>query len=69
MHRFSYKLSGWMFDQGPILAPNLEAAKSEIRKRLGVSRLPKGITVWDLADRPMCRYRPVQDPPQPLLAC
>lgn len=69
MHTYSYQIPGWMFHLGPIAAPDLEAAKAEIRKRLGVSRLPKGIRVWDVAARPMHRYRPVSESLQPLFGC
>ena len=36
---------------------SLEAAKAEIRQRLSVSRLPLGLQIWDLAERPLARWR------------
>ncbi|GLH67744.1 hypothetical protein [Geothrix edaphica] len=44
-------------EYGPVEAESLEAAKAQIRKRLGVSRLPLGFQVWDLAERPLTRWR------------
>jgi len=44
-------------EYGPLEAESLEAAKAQIRKRLGVSRLPLGFQVWDLAERPLTRWR------------
>jgi len=54
---FGYKLSGFFMEYGPIEADNLDAAKSQIRQRLGVSRLPLGVQIWDLAERPLTRWR------------
>jgi len=44
-------------EYGPIEASSLEAAKAQIRQRLGVSRLPLGVQIWDLAERPLTRWR------------
>jgi coproporphyrinogen III oxidase-like Fe-S oxidoreductase len=44
-------------EYGPVEAGNLEAAKAQIRKRLGVNRLPLGLQVWDLAEHPLTRWR------------
>jgi len=44
-------------EYGPIEADSLEAAKSAIRQRLGVRRLPLGVQIWDLAERPLARWR------------
>lgn len=57
MRRFGYKFSGYFMEYGPIEAGSLEAAKTQIRRRLGVSRLPLGFQVWDLAERPLARWR------------
>jgi hypothetical protein len=57
-HRtFGYKLSGFFLEYGPIEADSLDAAKAQIRQRLGVSRLPLVVQVWDLAERPLTRWR------------
>jgi hypothetical protein len=55
--RFGYKFSGYFMEYGPIEADNLDAAKAEIRQRLSVARLPLGLQVWDLAERPLTRWR------------
>jgi hypothetical protein len=54
---FGYKFSGYFMEYGPVEAGSLDAAKAEIRQRLGVTRLPLGIQVWDLAERPLARWR------------
>jgi hypothetical protein len=54
---FGYKLSGFFVEYGPIEADSLDAAKSQIRQRLGVRRLPFGVQIWDLAERPLTRWR------------
>jgi hypothetical protein len=54
---FGYKLGGFFLEYGPIEADSLAAAKAQIRKRLGVSRLPAGVRIWDLAERPLTRWR------------
>ena len=55
--RFGYKFSGYFMEYGPIEADNLDAAKALIRQRLSVARLPLGLQVWDLAERPLARWR------------
>jgi hypothetical protein len=55
--RFGYKFSGYFMEYGPIEADNLDAAKAVVRHRLGVTRLPQGLQVWDLAERPLARWR------------
>lgn len=57
MRTFGYKFSGYFMEYGPIEAPNLEAAKTKIRRQLGVTRLPFGFQVWDLSERPLTRWR------------
>jgi hypothetical protein len=44
-------------EYGPVTADSLEAAKAQIRQRLGVGRLPHGFRVWDLSERPLTRWR------------
>lgn len=44
-------------EYGPIEADSLDAAKAQIRRRLGVSRLPLGFQIWDLTERPLTRWR------------
>jgi hypothetical protein len=58
MHKsFGYKFQGYFMEYGPLEAESLDAAKAQLRKRLGVSRLPLGLQVWDLAERPLTRWR------------
>ena len=57
LRTFGYKLSGFFVEYGPIEADSLDAAKAQIRQRLGVSRLPLGVQIWDLAERPLTRWR------------
>lgn len=54
---FGYKLPGYFMDYGPIPAATEDEAKAEIRRRLGVRRLPWGLQVWDLAERPLAQWR------------
>jgi len=54
---FAYKFSGYFMEYGPIEADSLDTAKAIIRRRLGVSRLPLGMQIWDLAERPLTRWR------------
>lgn len=54
---FGYKFPDFFMEYGPVEAPDLEAAKMLVRKRLGVGRLPRGMEVWNLADRPLTRWR------------
>lgn len=54
---FGYKFSGYFMEYGPIEADSLDSAKAQIRRRLGVSRLPQGFQIWDLAERPLTRWR------------
>jgi len=44
-------------EYGPVEADNLDTAKAQIRRRLGVNRLPLGFQIWDLAERPLARWR------------
>ena len=63
MSSWSFKLPDYFMHYGPFRANNLEEARTEVRRRLGVKRLPAGVQIWDLKDRPMDRWRPVTDQP------
>jgi len=54
---FGYKLPGFFMEYGPIEAESEDGARLAIRKRLGVKRLPWGLQVWDLAARPLVRWK------------
>jgi hypothetical protein len=54
--RFGYKLPGYFMEYGPIEAQDLESARVIIRQKLGLKRLPKGMEVWDLIQRPLTRW-------------
>ena len=54
---YAYKFSGYFMEYGPIEADTVDTAKAIIRRRLGVSRLPLGFQIWDLAERPLTRWR------------
>lgn len=56
MRAFGYKLPGYFMEYGPVPAESLESARAEIRRRLGTERLPRGLQVWDLAERPLGRW-------------
>jgi hypothetical protein len=55
---FGYKLPGYFMEYGPIIATSEDGAKAEIRRKLGVNRLPSGVQVWDLSTRPLASWRP-----------
>ena len=57
LQRFGYKFSGYFMEYGPVEADSLDASKAEVRRRLGVSRLPQGFQIWDLTERPLARWR------------
>ncbi len=57
MRSFAYKLPGYFMEYGPVQARDLDEAKALIRQRLNTRRLPRGLQVWDLADRPLARWR------------
>jgi len=57
LRSFGYKFSGYFMEYGPIEADSLDGAKAQLRKRLGLSRLPLGVQIWDLAERPLTRWR------------
>jgi len=57
MRSYGFKLPDFFMEYGPITAQSVEAAKSAIRQRLGLKRLPPGFMVWDLSERPLSRWR------------
>jgi hypothetical protein len=57
MHAFGYRLPGYFMEYGPVHAADEEEARSLIRQRLGIKRLPWGLQVWDLAERPLVKWR------------
>jgi hypothetical protein len=57
LRSFGYKFSGYFMEYGPIEAESLDGAKAQLRRRLGVSRLPLGLQIWDLTERPLARWR------------
>ena len=57
MRSFGYKLPSYFMEYGPIIAASEDEARAEIRRRLGVRRLPWGLKVWDLESRPLARWR------------
>lgn len=57
MRRYGYKFAGYFMEYGPVEAADLEAARAQVRARLNVARLPRGLEIWDLAERPLARWR------------
>lgn len=57
MRAFGYKLPNYFMEYGPIQAASEDEAKAEIRRRLGVRRLPWGLQVWDISERPLAQWR------------
>jgi hypothetical protein len=60
MQQFGYKFGGYFMEYGPVEAADLEAARLAIRNRLNVTRLPKGMAIWDLSERPLARWKVAQ---------
>ncbi|HNX95698.1 MAG TPA: hypothetical protein PKL14_11105, partial [Holophaga sp.] len=54
---FGYKLPGYFMEYGPIHARDEAEARTVIRQRIGVKRLPMGLRVWNLAERPLRRWQ------------
>lgn len=54
---YGYKLPGYFMEYGPIEAASETEARQAIRRKLGVTRLPWGLQVWDLSTRPLARWR------------
>ena len=54
---FGYKQMGYFMEYGPVHAKDLEEARTLIRERLNTRRLPWGLQVWDLAERPLAKWR------------
>lgn len=57
---YGYKFSGYFMEYGPIEAGTFAEAKAKIRVRLGVNRLPWGLQIWDLSERPLARWQVAQ---------
>jgi hypothetical protein len=57
LRSFGYKLPGYFMEYGPVHAQSEEEARSIIRQRLNTKRLPWGLQVWDLASRPLAKWR------------
>lgn len=57
LRSYAYKLSGFFMEYGPVYARDLEEARALIRQRLNARRLPWGLQIWDLADRPLAKWR------------
>lgn len=60
LRSFGYKLPGYFMEYGPVHARDEEEARSIIRQRLNAKRLPWGLQVWDLANRPLAKWRVAQ---------
>lgn len=60
MRQFGYKFAGYFMEYGPVEAEDPEDARDRIRQRLNVGRLPKGMHIWDLEERPLARWRVAQ---------
>lgn len=58
MHAYGYRFPGFVAEHGPVQAGSLAEARSQIRKRLGLSKLPWGFQVWDLSVRPLRTWVP-----------
>ncbi len=58
MHTYGYRFPGFVTEHGPVQAKSLAEARTQIRKRLGVSKLPWGFQVWDLSQRPLRVWAP-----------
>jgi hypothetical protein len=54
---FGYKLPGYFMEYGPVVAASEQDARAQIRHRLGLGRLPWGVQVWDLSERPLAQWR------------
>ncbi len=44
-------------EYGPIHARDEAEARTMIRQRIGVKRLPMGLRIWNLAERPLRRWQ------------
>lgn len=58
MHTYGYRFPGFVAEHGLVQAKSLAEARTQIRKRLGVSKLPWGFQVWDLSQRPLRVWAP-----------
>jgi len=59
MHSYGFKLPDFFLEYGPIVADSIDEAKAIIREKLGLNRLPKGIKVWDVTERPIARWKAI----------
>jgi len=57
---YGYKLPGYFMEYGPVHARNEDEARNLIRQRLNTKRLPWGLQVWDLEERPLAKWRVAQ---------
>ena len=57
MRYYGYKFAGYFMEYGPVEASDPEQARNEVRRRLGVKRLPAGMEIWDLHDKPISRWK------------
>jgi hypothetical protein len=57
MKFYGYKFPDFFLEYGPVQAKSVAAAKTAIRRRLGLRRLPPGFSVWDLENRPLTVWR------------
>ncbi len=60
MRQFGYKFAGYFMEYGPVEAPDRDEARLLIRNRLNATRLPKGMLIWDLEERPIARWKVAQ---------
>lgn len=57
MRAFGYKLPGYFMEYGPVHAQDEAEARAIIRQRIGARRLPWGLQLWDLSERPLKVWR------------
>jgi len=57
LRSYGFKLPDFFMEYGPVAASSLDEARAIVRKRLGVRRLPPGIKIWDLSERPLTHWR------------
>lgn len=55
--QYAYRIPGYAIPRGPVSAESLDGVKAKIRKALGVTRLPRGVEIWNTEDRPLPRWR------------
>jgi hypothetical protein len=57
---FGYKLPGYFMEYGPVHARSEDEARTLIRQRLNAKRLPWGLQIWDLEQKPLAKWRVAQ---------